>query len=70
LRAISYGAALSHGALAGDIPGLVPATTQVAQSISRSFFLSDFDRYYLAMTQFEEPELEPTPFFVPVSQRR
>ena len=70
LRAISYGAALSHGALAGDIPGLAPATMQVAQSISRSFFLSDFDRYYLAMTQFEEPELEPTPFFVPVSQRR
>ena len=70
LRTISYGAALSHGALAGDIPGLAPATMQVAQSISRSIFLSDFDRYYLAMTQFEEPELEPTPFFVPASERR
>jgi cation diffusion facilitator CzcD-associated flavoprotein CzcO len=70
LRAISYGAAMSYGALAGDIPGLAPAALQVSQSISRSLFLSDFDRYYLAMVQFEEPELEPTPFFVPVPERR
>ncbi|MEI9804727.1 MAG: NAD(P)/FAD-dependent oxidoreductase [Pseudolabrys sp.] len=69
LHVISYGAAMSHGALAGDIPGLAPATVQVAQSISRAIFADDFDRYYEAMTQFEEPELEPTPFYVPPEQR-
>jgi hypothetical protein len=69
LHVISYGAAMSHGALAGDIPGLAPATMQVAQSISRAIFTSDFDRYYEAMTQFEEPELEPTPFYVSPDKR-
>jgi cation diffusion facilitator CzcD-associated flavoprotein CzcO len=69
LRTISYGAAMSHGALAGDIPGLALAATQIAQSISRSLFVSDYDRYESAMQEFEEAELEPTRFFVPKDQR-
>jgi cation diffusion facilitator CzcD-associated flavoprotein CzcO len=70
LRAINYGAAMSHGALAGDIPGLAPAATKAARAISRALFTADFDRYDIEMQRFEEPELEPTPFFVPVGQRQ
>ena len=69
LHLISYGAAMSHGALAGDIPGLAPAAVQVAQSISRAIFIEDFAQHYDAMTNFEEPELEPTPFYISPKQR-
>ena len=69
LHVISYGAAVSYGALAGDIPGLNPAATQVAQSISRGIFVDDFERHYQAMTEFEEAELEPTPFYRPRQDR-
>lgn len=65
IHLLSFGAGVSHGALAGDIPGVSPASVRVAQAISRSLFLADFESYYASMTRFAEPELAPTPYFVP-----
>lgn len=65
IHLLSFGAGVSHGALAGDIPGVAPAAVRVAQAISRSLFLADFESYFASMSRFSEPELAPTPYFVP-----
>ncbi len=69
VRLVSYAAAMSHGALAGDVPGLGLASITIAQAISRSLFIADFAQHRQRMMDFDEPELEPTPFFVPKEKR-
>jgi len=65
LHVFNWGSTMSHGALAGDIPGLATGATRLAQGIARSLFLLDADKHYAAMMAFDEHELEKTRYFVP-----
>lgn len=65
----NWGSTMSHGALAGDIPGLAVGAQRVAEGVARALFVADADRLYQRMLAHEEPELAPTRYFVPPEQR-
>jgi hypothetical protein len=46
LHLFNWGSTMSHGALAGDIPGLHVGATRVAQAIARDLFLEDADAHW------------------------
>ena len=56
---------MSHGALAGDIPGLAIGATRLAQAIARDLFVEDADRHWERLQAHEEPELIATRWYVP-----
>jgi cation diffusion facilitator CzcD-associated flavoprotein CzcO len=60
LHVFNWGATMSHGALAGDIPGLDTGATRLAQGIARQLFVMDRDHHFQAMQRFDENELEST----------
>ncbi|MBK3395194.1 MULTISPECIES: NAD(P)/FAD-dependent oxidoreductase [Methylobacterium] len=64
LHVFNWGVSLSHGALAGDIPGLGIGATRLAQALVRDLFVSQADAHFPRMMAHEDAELEPTPFFV------
>jgi hypothetical protein len=71
LRLFNQGAAVSHGMLVGDIPGLAIGVQRLAQSIGQALFTEDLDGHRQAVIEFEEPELRPTPYYyVPPARRR
>lgn len=70
LHVFNWGVTMSHGALAGDIPGLGIGATRLAQAIVRDLFLADADRHFARMQAAEDDELRPTDFFVPRAARR
>jgi len=61
---------LSHGALAGDIPGIETGARRLANGIVRDLFLEDADWYFERLTKHNEDELRPTRYFVPLVDRR
>jgi cation diffusion facilitator CzcD-associated flavoprotein CzcO len=65
LHVFNWGATISHGALAGDIPGLGTGATRLARGIARSLFAMDADKHYAAMLAFDEHELKTTRYYVP-----
>lgn len=66
----NWGSTMSHGALAGDIPGLAIGATRVAEGVSRALFVADADRLYQRMLDHAEPELQPTRYYVPPEERQ
>ena len=56
---------MSHGALAGDIPGLGIGARRLAGALARDLFVEDLEAIESALHAFEEPELAPTRWFVP-----
>jgi cation diffusion facilitator CzcD-associated flavoprotein CzcO len=69
IHLFNWGSILSHGALAGDIPGLHIGATRVVQAIAHALFKADADRHIQTMFEQEDPELEPTDYFVPRAER-
>jgi FAD-dependent urate hydroxylase len=69
LHVFNWGVTLSHGALAGDIPGLGVGVTRLAQAIVRDLFVADADAHYARMLAQEDDELAPTAYFVPRAAR-
>jgi cation diffusion facilitator CzcD-associated flavoprotein CzcO len=69
VHVFNWGSTLSHGQLAGDIPGLATGVTRLATAIARSLFLETNATLFGALQAFDEPELKPTPYFVPCAQR-
>jgi len=69
IHLFNWGSILSHGALAGDIPGLYIGATRLTQAISHALFKEDAARHVQNMFDQEEPELEPTDYFVPRDKR-
>lgn len=65
LHVFNWGVTMSHGALAGDIPGLGTGATRLAQALVRDLFTADADAYFARMQAAEDEELRPTDFFVP-----
>jgi cation diffusion facilitator CzcD-associated flavoprotein CzcO len=69
IHLVNHGAALSHSAIASDIPGVNIAAERVATAITASLFRDDFAAMKQRVVDFDEPELEGTPFFVPPDER-
>jgi cation diffusion facilitator CzcD-associated flavoprotein CzcO len=67
MRLFNWGATMSHGALAGDIPGLAIGAMRLAQSVARDLFVEDADRHWERLLAHEEPELIATRWYVPPS---
>jgi cation diffusion facilitator CzcD-associated flavoprotein CzcO len=70
LHLFNWGATMSHGALAGDIPGLAIGATRLAQAIARDLFVADADRHWERLLAHEEAELLFTRRYVPPEERR
>lgn len=69
VHVFNWGSTMSHGPIAGDIPGLRVAVERLARAITSALFLEARDALLAAMLAFDEPELEPTRWFVPREQR-
>ena len=69
LHLFNWGSTMSHGALAGDIPGLQIGAARVAQAIARDLFVEDVDAHWARLQAHEEPELLNTVRYVPANGR-
>ncbi|HJQ56645.1 MAG TPA: NAD(P)/FAD-dependent oxidoreductase [Vineibacter sp.] len=69
IHVFNWGCTMSHGPLAGDIPGLGVGAERLADAIVRGLFVSDADRHFDALLAHDEPELAPTRYFVPRERR-
>ena len=65
----NWGATMSHGALAGDIPGLEIGAARLAQGVARDLFVEDADRHWIRLQEHNEDELKVTRYFVPLGER-
>ena len=70
VHVFNWGSTMSHGALAGDIPGLETGARRLASGIVRDLFLEDADRHWERVQVHNEDELKPTRYFVPLDQRK
>ena len=70
LHLFNWGCTMSHGALAGDIPGLAIGAQRLARALVDDLFTADADSHYRNMLSHNEEELAPTRYFVPLEQRR
>jgi cation diffusion facilitator CzcD-associated flavoprotein CzcO len=69
LHVFNWGCTMSHGALAGDIPGLAIGAQRLAEAIVRDLFVADADRHWQALLAHSEEELKPTRYYVPPEGR-
>ena len=69
IHLFNWGSTLSQGALAGDIPGTRFGATRLAEAISNGLFREDVAVHVAAMEALEDPELQPTDYFVPRDRR-
>lgn len=69
IHLFNWGSTMSHGALAGDIPGLAIGAGRLAQGVARDLFVADADRHWERLQALEEPELLPTKWYVPPGSR-
>jgi cation diffusion facilitator CzcD-associated flavoprotein CzcO len=69
IHLFNWGSILSHGPLAGDIPGLFVGSPRLVQAISHSLFRADVAQHAENMFNLEDPELAPTDYFVPRDKR-
>jgi len=70
VHVFNWGSTMSHGALAGDIPGLEIGARRLATGIARDLFLEDADRHWARVQVHNEDELKPTRYFVPLEKRK
>jgi cation diffusion facilitator CzcD-associated flavoprotein CzcO len=70
VHVFNWGSTMSHGALAGDIPGLEIGARRLAQGIARDLFVEDADRHWAKLLEHNEDELKPTRYFVPLASRK
>jgi cation diffusion facilitator CzcD-associated flavoprotein CzcO len=70
VHVFNWGSTMSHGALAGDIPGLELGAHRLAEGIARDLFVEDAERHWAALQAHNEDELKPTQYFVPLDRRK
>ncbi|HEX2546509.1 MAG TPA: NAD(P)/FAD-dependent oxidoreductase [Ramlibacter sp.] len=69
MHLFNWGSTMSHGALAGDIPGLQVGARRLAEAVARDLFVADADRHWDNLQALEEPELLATKWYVPLEDR-
>jgi cation diffusion facilitator CzcD-associated flavoprotein CzcO len=70
VHVFNWGVTMSHGALAGDIPGIEIGARRLAQGVVRDLFVEDSDLFFKNLEKHNEDELKPTRYFVPLVDRR
>ena len=65
IHLFNHAAAASIGTIASDIPGASTGAERLAHRMAARFFHEDFAVMRARLEAFDEPELAPTPFFVP-----
>ena len=65
IHLFNWGSTISHGAVAGDIPGLSPGALRLSAAIARDLFVEDADLHEARMHAHDEAELKPTRWWVP-----
>ena len=70
VHVFNWGSTMSHGALAGDIPGIQIGAERLAAGIARDLFVEDADLHRQRLLAHNEDELKPTRYFVNLSSRR
>jgi cation diffusion facilitator CzcD-associated flavoprotein CzcO len=65
----NWGCTMSHGALAGDIPGIAIGANRLVDAIARDLFVADADRHWDALRAHAEDELAQTQYYVPPERR-
>ena len=58
LHCFCYPSALSHGAVAGDIPQVSEGARRLAQGLAGRLFTEDIATHFESMQRFAEPELD------------
>lgn len=69
VHVFNWGCTMSHGALAGDIPGIELGARRLAQGVARDLFVADADRHWEGLLAHSEDELAQTRYWVPPAQR-
>jgi FAD-dependent urate hydroxylase len=65
IHAFNAGSTMSHGALAGDIPGLAFGANRLSHAIASSLFVANADALVTKLWDHDDRELEPTRYFLP-----
>jgi cation diffusion facilitator CzcD-associated flavoprotein CzcO len=65
IHLFNWGSAISHGAVAGDIPGVAIGANRLANALVRDLFVEDAARHEPRMRAHDEAELKPTRWWVP-----
>ena len=65
MHLFNWGSTLSHGALAGDIPGLGIGARRLAAAIASDLFTLDAQAHWQRLLAHDEPELKDTRWYVP-----
>jgi FAD-dependent urate hydroxylase len=65
IHVFNAGSTMSHGALAGDIPGLAFGANRLSRAIASSLFVASADTLRANLQAHDDRELEPTRYFVP-----
>lgn len=63
LHLFNHAATASHGALSGDIPGVVIGAERLTSAIAQAIFREDLPALRRDLDAFAEPELQGTPYF-------
>lgn len=63
IHLFNWGSTLSHGAVAGDIPGLATGARRLSQSLLQHFFVADSQAHWQALEAHSEAELLNTKWF-------
>ena len=69
VHVFNWGCTMSHGALAGDIPGLAIGANRLVEGIVKDLFVADSDRLFENLLAHEEEELKATKQYVPKEAR-
>src|SRR5262245_2190819 len=65
IHAFNAGSTMSHGALAGDIPGLAFGANRLSSAIASSLLVASTDALATQLWDHDDRELEPTRYFLP-----
>lgn len=69
IHLFNWGVTLTHGALAGDIPGLRIGVDRLAEALCKSLLREDIAGHWQTLQALEEAELKPTTRYVPPEVR-
>jgi FAD-dependent urate hydroxylase len=65
VHAFNAGSTMSHGAVAGDIPGLAFGANRLSSAIASSLFVASAEALASGLWEHDDRELEPTRYFLP-----
>jgi FAD-dependent urate hydroxylase len=65
IHVFNAGSTMSHGALAGDIPGLAFGANRLSSAIASGLFEASADVLAAKLRDHDDRELEPTRYFLP-----